>query len=283
MDDPEAALVLRPFQPVLNKIRDNKDILGKPTINDVPVISDVKAIQRELEKDISGVSSTSTGEAGGTPTGGGEEGGTPTDTEADEETRPNRYEVDRQETGQETKQEKVQNLYDDVYLWISQDAASALSSAGLNELAQKINSGAIGNPYALEDYYRESGLDRSYGTPAINSQYQEIASKRFVAPAIRNMNKYIKSPRGHVDFYRDLTEFVMSTLNQVDGQEVENIKRERSKMRGALPRTMEEYYERDNVGEEPEISVKDESWALGSVIGMTSYILYKIYENFNLG
>jgi hypothetical protein len=263
MDNPQVSLVLRPFYPVLSVMRDNVDIIGKPYINREPVTSDLATIQDQLEKDIGGASIRVVPEMGFS-------------------SKTDRFETDRPDMGKETKQDKLQNLYDDVYDWLSEDISNAFSNVGAKGLAEMIWKGDLGNAYALEDYYKETGLAEEYGSPELHYLRKRIVDNKFIPVMNKNINSYIKDQKGHVDLYRAIKEFVMQWNGILSEEEIQRIRRERIKMRGSPSSSRGGRFKKRELSSEPDIEIEDESWLLGNIIGMTSYILGYFHDKYNL-
>ena len=186
------------------------------------------------------------------------------------------------EYGHEKRQDKKQNLYDDLYDWFSEDFQKASANAGYQDFSKQMASGALlGNIGALSDYLNDTGLSDNIFVSEPNLIYVELLDEiiNFIMkPA--NLNRYLK-PENHIEAYREIKEFIMQMVGYVTTEQVAEVRRQRRKQKGIPSKTKAQQLEQRPI-EGPEVEVSDEAWMSGKVISLISKVLEELHHKLNL-
>jgi len=194
----------------------------------------------------------------------------------------NKGKMPKEEYGTETKQEKKQNLYDDLYDWLSEDFTKAAQNMGYTDLAEKIDKGGVlGNIGVLQEYIKQSGLSDDFyirEPSPIHAELLEDIVKFITKPS--NLNRYLK-PENHIEAYQEIKEYIMRMAGQVTAEQISKTRQERKKQKLIPSRTKEMYYETETQ-ESPELPLADDAWMNGTVMSFMSAVLAELYYKFNL-
>jgi len=186
------------------------------------------------------------------------------------------------ETGMETKQEKKQNLYDDIYDWFSDDIKRASLSKGYNNFAEKMEEGGLlGNTAAMQQYLDSVGLGGDIVVDDLNILYADLVDdlvNYITKPAY--LNKYLRMDK-HRDLYREIKEYIMQTLQYVSASQLTAVRKQRALQKRIPSRTKKDsFYE----GQEPvaEIDVPEDAFLDGIFLSMVSKVLLDLHNSLNL-